>query len=273
MTHTIHTDVNPDSSPHLSEDLHAEPQDKTAIEKFQDYWKSLDPKRQKTFIITGIISILLPVFTYTTLISTGLLSRAFVPVTPPTPPTPPSSPTTTPAQTESLLINPSFEFDANGDQVPDGWSRLGDGSDIRTNEFAHDGVFSFKTSGRLDKTKAIKQVISGNWPAGTSVYFSGWAKAAEVTSGNSVTIMLQVKYTDGSNKKVVLKFPGGSSFDWLKRSGFYVLPKTATQITVKNSYVKQTGFGYFDHMYLATVPQQGGEQPQKLAEEDLRPED
>ena len=52
--------------------------------------------------------------------------------------------------------------------------------------FAHSDFYSYKIVGVTNKPKKLHQLVSGNWPAGTTLYLSGWAKTAGLTTNGPV---------------------------------------------------------------------------------------
>lgn len=212
-----------------------------------DFWRKLSISQKLSLISLVLILFSIPLGTLAILSpKLPLFSRASLPATPPTP---------TPVPGE-ILLNSSFEFDTNGDGLPDNWRR-GAGSnnfDRRTDAFARDGVFSFKFRGEQDKIKTLNQAVIGNWAPGTTLYLSGWVKTQSLSTPGPIEISAIARYTDRTAEKFTIIFPTGRSYDWTLRAGSLTLAKTTDLLFVRLTYKKNNGEGFFDLVSLSNQP-------------------
>lgn len=179
----------------------------------------------------------------------------------------PEPPTPTPAQF-NLLLNNSFELDSDGDGTPDNWAKLGfiDPQDQRSDDFAHSDFYSYKIIGVNNKAKKLHQLVSGNWPAGTTLYLSGWAKAVDLTTNGPVQLGLNLRYANNSQNNFILNFPRGNSYDWTQKVGSVTTNLDVNRLTAIVIYSKNNGQVYFDDVFLSTQAPPGAK-PIKLQPE------
>ncbi len=151
----------------------------------------------------------------------------------------------------NTLLNPSFETDADSNNVPDDWTPIimspGDG---RSADFAKEGSYSLKLVGDTAKQKQIRQnlAISGN--AGDTLVFTGENKTIGTSAfGGYVGAVVYLTYTDGTESSHQILF-NKDSHDWSKKSVAITAQKAFASARLYIVYYNQTGIAYFDDFRL-----------------------
>ena len=113
----------------------------------------------------------------------------------------------------NFITNGSFEINADGDRIPDGWTATGfqyiDGQNCGV---AHTGSCSAVMWGGY-RFKSLTQQTSANGSAGDALTLSLWAKANRTDRGPAALVWVTILYTNGSRRYFGLQLPGGS-YDW-----------------------------------------------------------
>ncbi len=101
---------------------------------------------------------------------------------------------------QPLLFNGSFEIDANGNGLPDGWQSLNLAPDDgQFCNFAHWGSCSFYTNSD-GPTKMVYQLFSQSGSAGDSYRLKLWAATQNATSSGPTGVLVQLRYADGTKQ-------------------------------------------------------------------------
>jgi hypothetical protein len=132
----------------------------------------------------------------------------------------------------NLLLNPSFEEDANGDGRPDVWSTVG--AFTRSSEAVRSGSYAGKHFATNNAQYTIKQAVSAT--AGSSYTFTGCANIP--TSTDVFTFRFQLRWLTASGSVVAQKTlktytaPTGGAWDCVT-VGALVAPTGATRAEVR----------------------------------------
>ena len=145
----------------------------------------------------------------------------------------------------NLVQNPSFELDADGDRLPDGWvPQFLTGRD-RLVPDAYYGRRGFLIVGNPAGPKHLIQNL-GRFPAGTAFTVSGWSKADSPSpAGGKYAVGLHAYYLDGSHGYILAYF-SPTTHDWEFASASGVLAQDAEKVVVGTLYQRQTGWAIFD---------------------------
>lgn len=159
----------------------------------------------------------------------------------------------------NLVDNSSFERDANGDHIPDGWTTSNNFSSndkiVQNVNSDDDNVYigqnSFQLTGESGKNKSIKQHINLSGDQNTQLTLSGWSKQSGAsTSGGYYALQVAINYTDGTVDWDYANDFDKTRTDW-QHVAAEVKPKKAfNSIDVYYYYFNQTGTAWFDAMRL-----------------------
>ncbi len=193
---------------------------------------------------------LTPTLTVTVPTATATLDPSVPTVTPSVTIAPPTStPTaTTVGASENLIQNGDFEFDLDGDKVPDGW----EGAELQKDKracntskkiIAHHGMCAFQFKNKAGESSKLMQVIPvDSLTKGETLTFSG---AFEVTQPVGKTIVLKVIYAEpdaglkhkGKDKlKIRLD---AITYGYSRLSQSFTLLGTPTKMTIKLAHSQQ----------------------------------
>ena len=159
-------------------------------------------------------------------------TTATTPTPPTTPPvTPPTTPPTTPpADTENLMLNPSFET-ASG-ALPASWTKNTWGTN--TTQFTYDT--SGHTGGRSVSTKITKYTTGDSkWYAQPIAVQAGKSYIYRDFYKSTVTTRVIIAYVDSANKYTYVELPtAATSSAWKQYSATFTVPATAKKATVSH---------------------------------------
>ena len=141
------------------------------------------------------------------------------------------SPTASASMTRAnLLVNPSFENDANADSRPDSWTSnarfLRDAAEVRG------GTVSGMHSSTANASYTINQTVQGLTPASTYA-LSGWVRIPATT--DTFSIRFQIQWRNSANtilSTVPATTYSAATNGWVELGGSYVAPANATRATV-----------------------------------------
>lgn len=153
-----------------------------------------------------------------------------------------------------LLLNGGMETDANGDRLPDRWTKTGwAAGDGRTTTTRRSGKASLKLSGN-GKLKVLQQQIARAGAAGDRLVFSAYGKPAGVPSGAAFRAELAVFDGAAPVLRKTLSFARGTS-GFSQRTATVVPSRRYTKIAVKFSYQGVAGSVWLDDAsLLLTAP-------------------
>lgn len=115
----------------------------------------------------------------------------------------------------NLVANPSFEEDADGDGLPDGWEVEGlAASDGLTTSYAHEGARSLYLLGDPQGDKVIRQRIPISGEAGARYRLSAMSRAEDILSnGGPYAMIVTLQPEKGRAEHTVATFPP-LTHDW-----------------------------------------------------------
>jgi hypothetical protein len=130
----------------------------------------------------------------------------------------------------NLLLNSSFELDANADGRPDSWTS--NARFLRSTANVRSGGYAGRHASTSDANYTIGQAKTG-LTAGTTYNFAGWVNIPATT--DAFTFSLQIQWRNSSNTLLstqTVTTYSASTNGWVKASGAYVAPTGATRATV-----------------------------------------
>ncbi|NLG49038.1 MAG: DUF4012 domain-containing protein [Chloroflexi bacterium] len=115
----------------------------------------------------------------------------------------------------NLVVNPSFEEDADGDGLPDGWEAEGlAASDGLVTDYAHAGARSLYLLGDPQGEKVIRQRIPVSGEAGTRYRISTMSRGENIlTNGGPYAMIVTLQPEQGPAERTVATFPA-LTHDW-----------------------------------------------------------
>lgn len=132
---------------------------------------------------------------------------------------------------QPLLFNGSFEIDANGNGIPDGWQGLNLAPDDgQFCDFAHGGLCSFYTNS-AGPTKAVYQLFSQSGSAGDNYRLKLWAATRNATSSGPTGALVQLRYADGTKQWFTQGYNLGTH-TWQSHTINFTAQKNYTSILV-----------------------------------------
>ena len=153
-----------------------------------------------------------------------------------------------------LLSDKSFEQDANNDNLPDSWNTTGlTQYDVRNNEYAKSGSYSWRLVGNSTSSKNIKQTIYKSGSEGDDYLFVLWSKAYNVPSG--WFYRTQVSFYNGTtltHRRIKDYSPG--THDWEYQWIPITVPGNYTRIEFEIIYSLPWGQVWFDSASLKWAP-------------------
>lgn len=156
-----------------------------------------------------------------------------------------------------FLSNPSFEFDSDGNGIPDSWvakRRRLDGLDC-SSSFSLTGNCAYTLVGELPKNSLLRQTITTSIPRDSMLVLGGFVRGNGAINGMSIT--LNINYADGTvqSKVVNLARTTGyqplSSFD--PNLTVRVARNGATSISVVINNRSAGGRAYIDDLSLSAL--------------------
>ncbi len=153
-----------------------------------------------------------------------------------------------------LLVDKSFELDANNNNLPDSWSVSGlMPNDVRDNQYAKSGVYSWRLVGNSISSKNIKQITYKTGSAGDDFLFVMWSKAYNVPSG--WYYRTQISFYNGNtlvHRRIKDYMPG--THDWEYKWLPITVPSPYTRIEIEIIYTLPWGQAWFDSASLKWAP-------------------
>jgi hypothetical protein len=153
-----------------------------------------------------------------------------------------------------LLVNPSFESDANQDNLPDKWvfANLDPAADVRDCTLHKAGACSLKLAGN-GSTKTVSQTIKKSGVAGDDFTFNLWSASDSVPAGS--VYRLQVKFYNGSQLKAArtINFAIGTHA-FKKVTGTFAASTSYTRIVYRITFQAASGTAWFDAASLKWAP-------------------
>jgi len=115
----------------------------------------------------------------------------------------------------NLVANPSFEDDADGDGLPDGWTAIGLAEEDRlVSSQAHTGERSLLIVGDETAVKSVRQHIQRAGEVGAIWRISAMSRSDDTpTQGGNYALVIRFHGQDGSSQTEVAGFPP-LSHDW-----------------------------------------------------------
>ncbi|MGB7979561.1 MAG: DUF4082 domain-containing protein [Candidatus Nanopelagicales bacterium] len=128
-----------------------------------------------------------------------------------------------------LLLNPSFELDANSDNRPDSWTSSA--RFLRTTAAARSGTYAGTHSGN-NAGYTVGQTRTG-LTAGTAYTVAGWVNIPATTDAFTFSVQIQWRSTASNviSTQTVTSFNAATS-GWLKVGGTYTAPAGTTRAVV-----------------------------------------
>jgi len=157
---------------------------------------------------------------------------------------------TDPNAPPNLLLNPSFELDANGNNIPDDWGTQA--KFTRSNAIpAQDGAFVGR---HLNNNAVVYQQV--NVTVGTSYDFSGMVNLPTTSDAFSFALNVQWRGAGGNlgAPVVIHTFTDDTTGSWQTRTATLVAPAgvTAARIQMDGDSMNATGIAYVDAFSFGT---------------------
>jgi hypothetical protein len=153
-----------------------------------------------------------------------------------------------------LLLDPSFETDANNDKKPDSWTftNFNASTDKRDCTVKYSSSCSLKLAGN-NVQKSAYQTITRSGRAGDDYTFSLWSDASSVPSGAIYKLLVQ--FFNGMTMLTTntMNFTTGSH-GFQKVSGTFTAPSAYTKITFTIVFKASSGSAWFDAAALNYAP-------------------
>jgi uncharacterized protein (TIGR03790 family) len=171
----------------------------------------------------------------------------------------------------NTILNPSFENDANGDDVPDNWffvNDVGAGSCSRNDTEFRNGAWSVRISRTLVNEKASYIAQNFTVKPDTRYYAAGYANLSGISSDMGAHLQIRaydsqgklVKYYNGSART-------GTTNNWVSLSQVHYEPLTGIiNISIGVAISKSTGTAFFDDVRLYEIKPHNHWIPGALAE-------
>lgn len=142
------------------------------------------------------------------------------------------------AASETILHDADFEAGTNG------WQSFGSSSVSATNNAAHSGTYSLWVGDRTDSWNGASCSMGSTMTAGKSYAFTSFV----MSNAASDTIMLTLKYTDGSGEAVYkgLGEAAATNSAWAEISGTCEIPSDASDILIYFQTAEGTNGFYVD---------------------------
>lgn len=165
-------------------------------------------------------------------------------------PSPDPSPSPPPPPPPNLLLNPSFELDANDDNRPDDWlsnTRFTHSKAVA----AHEGKFVGRMSATTNMNSSVSQAVAIN--PGTTYLLSGWV-LIEKQSGPAFSARLVVRWKDANNLTIsattIKAWQESTGEQWDQAIGSVVAPEGAVQAQVRIAANNLQNYLYVDDFLL-----------------------
>ena len=130
----------------------------------------------------------------------------------------------------NLLLNPSFEIDANADNRPDSWTSSA--RFLRSTDSVRSGTYGGRHRATNNASYTVGQTITG-LTAGRVYGFSGWVNIPTTT--DAFTLAFRIQWRNSSNRAIstqTIATFNAQTGSWVKSTGSYTAPVGTTGAVV-----------------------------------------